>query len=289
MKLIPFLLAATSLAWSAPTLAEEMEILPIGLPIAQVHVDGQGPFRFIIDTAATSTTVLPAFEARMPNLKSEGEQQLNGAGGEMRIDRVRLDRLETAGREFDRLSAFRLPPSPIDELGVDGVLGADVLAGHVLEIDVPRRFWALHPAGWEPGSAAPVARIPFTLDDGLAPRFAVLVDGTSIDAILDTGARGTILNWAAAEAIGIAQDDPALIRKGEVRGVTAHTVRNASYRFDRLEIGAVTVDDPELHIADLPIFQVLGAADSPAMILGIDQLSRHRIIVDYAAGVLLFF
>jgi hypothetical protein len=47
------------------------------------------------------------------------------------------------------------------------------------------------------------ASVPFVLDDMRAPRLTIRLNGVEVPAILDTGARGTIINWAAAKAIGL--------------------------------------------------------------------------------------
>lgn len=284
--MLRLLLALAAVATAAPATAEPMTVLPNGLPVAHVSVEGHGPFRFIIDTGASSTAVLPALHAALPvRLRTAARQNLNGAGGAQSVNMLQLSRLGVAGRLEQGLRAFDLPDGPVNQMGVHGVLGADVLARYELEMDVPGRRWTLRtPTAQAPTGAS--ATVPFTLDDASAPRLTVVVDGKAIPAMLDTGARGTIINWAAARALGVQPSDPGLKANGAAEGATTGATALVAKQFRELRIGELANADPKLMIADLPFFAVLGLADKPGMILGIDQLSARPFVVDYARGEL---
>jgi hypothetical protein len=281
------LILLAALAAAAPAAAEPMILLPSGHPVAEVKVDGQGPFRFIIDTAATSTTVLPALRAALPGgLKVAGTQSLSGAAGQTQIETVSLGTIDVGPRSFTGLTAFSLPPSPIDKLQVHGVLGSDILARYALEMDLGNGSWHLHDSAAVAGVDA-MLTVPITLDEALTPRLSVRLDGVELPAVLDTGAQGTIINWAAAGLFGLTPGSKGLDKGAAVQGVSAHATASATRRFGKLEAGAARLAEPKIVIADLPIFQVLGIADGPAMILGIDAFASRRIVIDHP-GLRLF-
>ena len=106
-----------------------------------------------------------------------------------------------------------------------------------------------------------------------------------IPAVLDTGARGTILNWAAARKLGLSPEHRSL--RGAAQGATAGATPLAMATLKELQIGEFHRQGPVLNIADLPIFGVLGLGDGPGMILGMDQLGDRRVILDFPGGRLL--
>lgn len=283
------LLVLAAVATAAPATAEPMTVLPNGLPVAHVSVEGHGPFRFIIDTGASSTAVLPALHAALPvRLKAAAKQNLHGAGGAQTVDLLQLDRLGVGGRLEKGLRAFNLPDGPVNQMGVHGVLGADVLARYELEMDVPGRRWSLREPAEARSAGGPFVAVPFDLDDANAPRFTVLVDGKPIAAMLDTGARGTIINWAAARALGVKPSDPDLAHGASAQGATSGATTLVAKQFGELRIGELSNADPRLMIGDLPFFAVLGLSETPGMILGIDQLSTAPFVVDYGRRELRF-
>jgi predicted aspartyl protease len=271
-----------ALMMAAPLSAAPMEVLPSGHPIAEVTLDGSKPLRFIIDTAATSTSVLPRLRAAMPgSMKAAGAQDLNGASGQTQIETLTLGRLTVEGRTFTGLRAFALPPSPVDELGVDGVLGADVIARYAVEMDMPGRRWRMTDRPTRAMLKGMLPPVPLTLDEGLTPHLSVTLNGVIVPAILDTGAKGTIMNWAAARLTGLSPETPGLTYGGNIQGVTSHGLRSVVHDYE-LGVGKARKARFSVRIADLPVFTTLGFAEgAPAMILGIDALADRRFIIDH--------
>ncbi|MEW5687009.1 MAG: aspartyl protease family protein [Pseudomonadota bacterium] len=258
--------------------AEPLELLPNGLAVAQVSLDGRGPYRFVIDTAATNTSLLqPYWAAVGPAPAAAKTLTIQGAGGAATVPLVPVAKLATAGRVVEGLEAYQLPPNPADALGAHGILGADVLTRHVLELDTPAKAWRL--LDRTPEADAALVAVPFVLDAGRTPRLTVRVNGVEVRAIIDTGAARTIMNWAAAEALGVKRTE-ALAEGGVAGGVGGSTAL-LKRRFDSLAVAGSTRTDVELRVGDLPIFGALGLADGPAVIVGIDQFTDRRLLIDY--------
>jgi len=116
--------------------------LAYGIPIVPVFVNGQGPFRFVLDTAASKTIIDRELAERL-GLPEGPEAMALGAGGIMPVrltclEELRLGELSLRDLEVGiaDLSAFR----EVLDIPVEGILGSDVLEGSVITIDYRRRL-----------------------------------------------------------------------------------------------------------------------------------------------------
>ncbi len=260
-----------------------LEVLPSGHPVVLVGLDESAPKRFVLDTAASVTTIMPKLRADLPGIVAKSDDRpLQAAGGATAAETTIIDRLHVAGRTFRKRELLLLPPGPTDKLGTDGILGADIVANFVVEMDMPGARWRMTDRV-EPAMLDGIAgSVPFVLDDQRAPRLTVRINGVEIPAILDTGARGTILNWAAARAIGVSPDSPDLVKASDIKGASTHATASVEAQLAEFAIGAVNIAPPKVRIADLPIFKVLGfTLEQPAVILGIDMFADRRFVIDH--------
>ncbi len=290
LGLIGVLAAAHAYAYAneAPTPAaiaaqRTLEVLPSGHPVVLVGLDDSAPRRFVLDTAASITTIMPKLRADLPGLKAKSDgSPLQAAGGSTAVETAVVDRFHVAGRTFRKRELMLLPPGPTDKLGTDGILGADIVANFVVEMDMPGGHWRMTDRV-EPSMLDGIAgSVPFVLDDQRAPRLSVRVNGGEMPAILDTGARGTILNWAAARAIGVSPDSPGVAKASDIKGASSHATASVEAPLAELAIGPVRIASPKVRVADLSIFKVLGfTLEQPAVILGIDMFADRRFVIDH--------
>lgn len=274
---------APAVAVPAAVAAQPLEILPSGHPVVLVSIDGGTPKRFVIDTAASTTTIMPKLRAEMPGLIAKlSDDPLDGAAGRSDVETTIVSQVEVAGHIFRSPELMLLPPGPTDHLGVDGILGADIIADYAIELDIPGRRWRMTPKVATGMLDGLPASVPFTLDDMRAPRLKISLNGVEVPAILDTGARGTIINWAAAKAIGITPDSPGVVKATDIKGATNHAMPSVEAPIAALTIGEAKVEGKKVRIADLSIFKVLGfTLEQPAVILGIDMFADRRFVIDH--------
>lgn len=277
-------IAAEPTAVTTPVAAgEPLEILPTGHPVVLVSIDGSAPKRFVIDTAASSTTIMPKLRAAMPGLVAKlSDDPLDGAAGRSEVETAVVKEVRVAGHAFPSPELMLLPPGPTDHLGIDGILGADIIADFAVEMDMPGRRWRMTPRVEAAMLDGMTASVPFTLDDMRAPRLNIRLNGVEVPAVLDTGARGTIINWAAARAIGLSPDSPELAKASDIKGATNHAMPSVEAPIAALTIGAAKVEGRKVRIADLSVFKVLGfTPEQPAVILGIDMFADRRFVIDH--------
>lgn len=283
------LFASVLITASVPCASAPLEILPSGHPVAEVTLEAEPGYRFVIDTAASSSAVTPGLRAKRPSIFGNGGQaQLAGATGQVGISTLVVPAISVAGKSYAKHTVAALPPSPVDKLGVDGIIGADILSHHVFDLDLANRSWNLTEsvdAGFLSSAPRPV---PFSYSLGRAPVIQVMIEGKPFNAIVDTGAKSTIMNWAAAEALG-RKKDTTLENGQAVGGATGSSANVKSTEIAGLTIGTVVRPTLPARIVDLPVFAASGFRQSdPVILLGIDAFANGRLIVDYP-GMRVFY
>jgi hypothetical protein len=110
-----------------------------GLPLLEVRINDQGPFRVLLDTGVESAAFLTPRAVRLLALPDEGASRVVGITGEtaeagVRVRRVH--RLEIYGVEFRDFPALEVPGLERFR-GLDGFLGMALFWDCLLTIDYP--------------------------------------------------------------------------------------------------------------------------------------------------------
>jgi hypothetical protein len=120
-----------------------------GAPIVvEVRLNGAGPARLILDTGAERTMVAPATMARLGIVAPRiGRGQLQGVGGTVPVEVVRINSIELGGVTVGPVSVALHDA----QLRVaEGLLGQDVLSAFAVSIDAAAGFVTLTPRGPAP-------------------------------------------------------------------------------------------------------------------------------------------
>lgn len=264
-----------------------------GRLLLDAHLDGRGPFRFLLDTGAAVSALSEflAAELRLP-VVADAPGMILGATGEAPLVQVqarelRVDRLQVA---MPRLA--KLPMGDGVGTEFDGVLGADLLraarARVSLSLSTGRAaLWSAERAAHGDGPrgsdedprlrAVEVVRRHGPL---LAVRVRFLqARALDVAAILDTGAQRSVGNLALCEALRLATGQAAA---AVVRGAGGQGLAALQLDSPPLAIGAARLPAQALLYADLPVFAAWGWGRRPAMLLGMDLLSGlSSLAVDY--------
>lgn len=128
------------LAIPAETTGRLRNLFFAGIPVVEVRVNGSGPLNFLLDTGAAGSLLTHSGWARLdpPPPLSSAVGCLGGAGGSD-VGSLRLVRgaaLTVASHTLQPLT-LQLHSLPVEELpiGIDGLLGEDVLRHFVVTID----------------------------------------------------------------------------------------------------------------------------------------------------------
>lgn len=262
-----------------------------GRILVPVTVEGAGEHWFILDTAAGGSVISNRIRALLdPGADALRQDTVIGASGRTVMEFVALPGLRIAGRVHPEtwavvadISSFR---EDHDGRPVDGILGVDVLMDYDVEIDLPRQTIRLHPHGATPPAwARRRDALPFHSE--AQPGFVQLtaaVAGTTVPAILDTGARGSILNWNAAGLAGVTPESDGLrVQREGSRGIDGKGMPSHRIHVRDLRVGDNPIRDRESKIADLPVFRALGLDHGPALIVGASLLEDCRAWIAYSS------
>jgi Aspartyl protease len=243
-----------------------------------VHVNGRGPYRFVVDSGADTSAVglRIAHDLELPL----GEPAvLNGMTSRDVVDRVKVAKLTLGPTTVANLE---VPALREIDLGGDGLVGIDALVQQRLMMDFEKRLIKVEdarvPIKIEPGEIVIIAhkkRGQLILTEVRAAR-------QHLDAVIDTGSEITIGNLALRDKL--VAKNRAKFYEVEAIGVTGVHVKMQIARIDELQLGPVTLRDVPIAFADVPPFKLFGLADEPALLLGTDILETfRRVSLDFRA------
>jgi predicted aspartyl protease len=251
----------------------------LGRVVAPVMVNGQGPFRFIVDTGANRSAVSDTLAARL-GLTPHGTDTVHSVQGVSVAPIVNVERLQYGDVT---LSASAVPVLGGNVLaGEHGLLGVDGMSGRRLRLDferncieIVRSEQARRLRGW--------STLPGEMRFGHLVVVRGVISGVRVHLLLDTGSDSSLANTALREAI-----DARLRRRGEA--LVAYTagadaeLQNA-IRLPRLTLGELEARDITAFVGDYHIFQLWGLTREPTLLLGMDVLSQARgLAIDYGRG-----
>jgi predicted aspartyl protease len=189
MRLACFLLTLAAASAAAQDLAVRTGVLlktslaGHALVLEDVFLNGDGPYRMLIDTGNASSIVRPEVARRL-KLKAVYTVDRASVGGVRRLPVALLDEVR-AGAASDR--SVEAIVGDVFQPGVDGVLGESWLVRHDYLLDYRNRRIVLD----GPPAGAGI-RVPLRSTDG-RPAVAVSIDGRPRDLVVDSGASAVIL------------------------------------------------------------------------------------------------
>jgi predicted aspartyl protease len=256
-----------------------------GRPTASVSVNGHGPFRFLVDTGAT-TTVVAARLARSIGLSPAGVTTVYGGTGQADAPMAYVDELQAGAIRRNGLRVALLDRGSMEQW--DGVLGADMFLGRRLEFDIPGKSVILSESSPAPDlGAARRAAVPnVQLRNGALAQLSGWVGRVGAKLILDTGADCSIANPSLSRALMKAHRTQRRDPHASVVGVTGEKLFGEGIALPPVLLGNVMAEGAVAIAVDAPIFDVWGLAHEPALLVGVDLLSRlQRFSIDYRSRV----
>ena len=258
--------------------------------LAPVTINGEGPFRFLLDTGANISCVSHDLAQRL-DLKTVEVTQVHTVVGVRSRPIVILDELTVGTRNRKNV---RAPSLPIKGREIDGVLGVDWLKGQRLVLDFKGRKMEITRSRADVEEAGKAVVIPARRRHGQLTIVDADMGGVRISAILDSGAQGTFCNTPLRElarrqdkSIGRGRDaNPTYVRMETLAGesFTGESLYIPFLRLGGLHLGNVAVTHADMHV-----FDIWGLKDTPAMVLGMDLLSQfERVSLDFGRSQVRF-
>lgn len=250
-----------------------------------VTIEGEGPFRFMIDTGSQATVVSSHLRDRL-KLPSLGRATVVGMVATKQVDLVRLDGLELASRMFDNL---HVPTLEAEHIGADGIIGLDSLQGLRVLIDFRKDTIAVNDAQALGGDRGYEIVVRARNKKGRLIITDAEIDGVPTAVILDTGSQGSLGNLALERRLRAKKG-----REVTATDVTGSTMTGRLDRARSLVIGRggsrhLSLAGLMPTYSDAPAFAALGLLGKPALVLGVEDLRLFdRIAIDFAERTVLF-
>lgn len=308
-KLLAPMLCAASLAWAPSAVAvclegAQLEAAPSplfpaeaavagpttrdrhGRMVAPVTVNGQGPYRFIVDTGANRSVLSQALATEL-GLSPIGTGEVHSVHGVTVAPLVNVTSLS--------YGALPLPSEALPLLqgavlaGEQGLLGVDGMRGRRLRMDFERRCIEISPA-----ATAPRLRDWTTVQGELRFGHLVVIRGSisnqPVNLLIDTGSDTSMANTALRDQLRGVRTDYS--RTELVRAYTAGEpiALESAVGIPRLFMGAdIEVTNLVAYVGNFHIFNLWGLQDEPTLLIGMDVLSQARAIaIDYQRATVHF-
>ncbi len=238
---------------------------------APLRVNDEGPFAFVVDTGANQSVISESLATRL-RLPRGPEAALNGVAGEQSAPTT-YARLGL-GRHIERNT--RLFVLPDRGIGGEGMLGLDGLDGQTLTLDFAHEILRIAPAEEKLAREFDLT-VKATERDGQLTLVDADLSGIPITAFIDSGAQNTIGNMALrAHAFGL--ESAKLWAPTDVISVTGQTIPAEMADLPNLRLGGLRMPNWPVAFADLHTFKMWDLIDRPALLVGVDVLTRFQVV-----------
>ncbi|HYS46330.1 MAG TPA: retroviral-like aspartic protease family protein [Rhizomicrobium sp.] len=259
--------------------------------VTDVFINGRGPFTFVIDSASSRTIIYEHVRAQL-NLQASDPEPIivYGINQQARAMAIAPDRLNVGGQDIVDLTMGVLPDSE-GQGDPDGILGIDVLSRYFVVLD--RAGMQLQLLPLDGGAAKAYARwhaVPLT------PRplknipvdfwyVTIAFNGHVVPALFDLGCGVTLLNWQAAERLGL-EKNAATRKYGPppegLRDVLGKIAPAVLVKGVKVTIPDQTWHKQDILVSDAPVFDFFGMGEKAGAIVGPGLLKDNSLAVDFA-------
>jgi predicted aspartyl protease len=242
-------------------------------------INGQGPFRFIVDTGASRSTVTPELVQKLGLHASADTVRLNGITGTAQVPAVKILSLQAGDLRIENIDV-PVVWAPL-MAGADGFLGAAGLTAERLLVDFAHNRVVISSASRR-GSLADFMRIHGTRVEGGLITVAAVVAGVRVRAVIDTGSERSLGNLVLQSALSQRHHPGAVSHTTNVYGATTDVVPGDAQTAPTIAIADLRIADVTLVYGDFNIFKVWNMEHEPALIIGMDVLGTvERMAIDF--------
>jgi predicted aspartyl protease len=257
-----------------------------------VFINGKGPFSFIVDTASSRTMLFEHLRQQL-GLKASGPGLLkvyamNNVGT---ATPVKPQEMRLANKRFTDLTMGVLPDDvhpPEGTLGADGILGMDTLSQYFLAMDHDTlRLKLMDPAD----PAANIFRqwpsehlTSHRMKDSDITLWWLDAEfgGKTVTALLDMGSGITMINWNAAEKLGLYRSRFADEKVPEmVRDALGTTEPVVVIKELTISLGRRNFPVESVLVANAAVFRFFGLDGKAAAIIGPAILRTNSLAIDF--------
>ena len=254
----------------------------IGRIWAPAMINGEGPYRMVLDTGASHSAVTRRIAEQLRTPIYVDSVKLRGVTGSSISSAIRAETLEVG----DLLVEDTTMPIVADVFGgAAGVLGVEGLKDKriVIEFNDDRiSIQRSHREDPPPGFTV----VPFRFGVMSGMRVKAMVGSVPVTALIDTGAQMTVGNLALREALARRRGQHDKFEDAII-GVTEDIQMATQVRVPTIVAGDLLVRNASILFSDLYIFDHWDLLSRPALLIGMDVLgSLDTLIIDYSRNEL---
>jgi predicted aspartyl protease len=245
----------------------------------ETYIDGQGPYRFVVDTGADRSVIATDVAASL-GLVPNRDVVVQGIVRALPAPTVQLKNLSFGNIAMDSLAA---PVLPRKWLGADGFLGLDVIDGRRVTFDFVREKLTVarsgDSTGWQHSNEV-IVRANGT--NGRLKAIDCTVEDVPATAFIDSGAQISICNSPLFDLLQKRGTNYAKDAFIPLMGATGGQVMGRLAPISKIKLGSIVFSKSRLAISDLNIFNLWNLADKPALFIGMDFLQQmSAFTIDY--------
>ena len=247
-----------------------------------IHIDGKGPWNFIIDTGSQRTVIARDLAEQLA-LSPRANVTILSMTGRSEAGTVAVPKLGFGGGTVDDIEA---PVLEGEHLGAPGLLGLDSLHAKRLLLNFRTGRMEISASG----SRRRVAIDPDAIVVEARRRRGQLilldseVNGMKVAVMLDTGSHFSIGNLALRDRL-IAKKRAPDMAEAVLTSVTGGQLTGQVGRIKSVRMGRVNLTQVPVLFAEASPFAELGMKDKPALLLGISALRIFdKVAIDFGRG-----
>jgi hypothetical protein len=235
-----------------------------------VFVNGAGPFHFVVDTGANQSVISQEITDKL-GLPIGDPRLLNGVAG------VAIAPTATATLHVGKLpqAVISLSVLPTEAIGADGLLGLDLLNGAQLTLDFARELVIV--GGPRDALGPRDAVLGAKSRDGQLTLVSASLAGVPVTAFIDSGAQDTVGNMALRQ-MAIRRYPTTSMSQVPIISVTGQTMQCEILDLPGLRLGSLSLPNWPVAFADLHVFSMWNLIDRPAILLGVDVMTRFETV-----------
>ncbi|MGJ8664580.1 MAG: aspartyl protease family protein [Marinicella sp.] len=259
----------------------------------EVNINQSGPYRLIVDTAASVSFLRNDVIAQLKLPQVAGKQlSVEGAGGLMTSQYHQINSLSIGHQDFtDVMMVGQLSPDwPDFGLEIHGILGFDIFGQHnllFLQSAQQLQFIAQSDVAFNP--TAEWQQTAFDSFYGFM-FIELTVNELTVNALFDTGAARIIMKNSVAKEIEALHDHQLKVVKGKsIKGLdnTEHPSLKAENM--SLDFNSRRVSGLDISLADIPILDTLSSwSKDISVILGSPFMHDLDMYIDYTNQLIWF-
>ena len=272
-----------------------MRVSEKGLLILEnVEIDGAS-LNFVLDTGATQSAIFKGSLDRAGlKFTAQEERMVHGMIESQNRRIVTLPQVTIGPLQYTQKQVIVLdnPKSGFAETeNYDGLIGMDILSDYNLLISPSSQELKLIPKEQEiyvPGywSRIELTQNPFQADGRNLHFLQLRIAGRRTTALLDTGSEFSLLNWSAARFSQVKLIRRRLERDWQMQGAVGVFKPQIKIRLRHFRGGQKFWEDKDFIVMDFESLDILGVADQPFIIAGMNLFTGETIFIDFERNFL---